>query len=174
MAEYPAHLERERRLADGHSVTIRPMRAADEPRVREFLAALSDENRYLRFQKFVPSLSERVMRYFTGVDHEYHVAFLAAVGAGAGERVVGDARYVVNPDRRSCEFAIVIADDWHKSGIAGLLMEVLIRVARSHGLQSMESIVLATNRPMLRFARQLGFAREATPDATVVRIVKKL
>jgi DNA-binding response OmpR family regulator len=30
MADYPAHLARQRRLADGRAVTIRPIRAEDE------------------------------------------------------------------------------------------------------------------------------------------------
>jgi hypothetical protein len=37
----------------------------------------------------------------------------------------------------------------------------------------MEGVVLATNHAMLRFARQLGFAKERDPgDLTTVRIVR--
>jgi L-amino acid N-acyltransferase YncA len=70
---------------------------------------------------------------------------------------------------------VVIADDWHKTGIAGLLMEALIRAAQTSGFGTMEGLVLRENRDMLRFVKALGF--EATPDpaeATMVRAVKKL
>ena len=76
-------------------------------------------------------------------------------GEGAAAEVAGEARYVVNPDGKSCEFGVMIADAWRKSGVAGLLMEALIRVARERGLASMEGLVL--RYPPLRFARALGF-----------------
>lgn len=69
----------------------------------------------------------------------------------------------------------MIADAWHKSGIAGLLMESLIRVARERGLTSMEGLVLRSNPPMLRFARALGFeVHSVAEDPLTLRIVKKL
>jgi hypothetical protein len=48
MAAYPSHLERERPLADGRTVTIRPIRADDEPGERQFFERLSDKTRQLR------------------------------------------------------------------------------------------------------------------------------
>jgi acetyltransferase len=88
---------------------------------------------------------------------------------------VGEARYVANADTASCEFGVVIADDWHKTGVAGLLMDALIRAAQARGLETMEGLVMRENREMLRFVKALGF--EASPDpveATMVRAVKKL
>jgi acetyltransferase len=175
MAEYPAHLARERRLADGRTVVIRPIRADDEPREREFFASLSGDTRYMRFQKWVNALSDKLIHFFTHIDYERHMAFVCAAREAGREELVGEARYVANPDGRSCEFGVVIADDWHKSGIAGLLMEALIRSARANGMETMEGLVLHTNQTMLRFVRALGF--EIVPmeeDATTVRVVKKL
>ena len=82
---------------------------------------------------------------------------------------------MVGGNGTSCDFAIVIADDWHRTGIAGLLMSALIHTARAHGLATMESQVLSWNTDMLRFARGLGFEIEHPPgDMSTVRIVKKL
>jgi acetyltransferase len=54
-------------------------------------------------------------------------------------------------------------------------MEALMRAARERGLKRMEGQVIATNRPMLRFVRALGFRVETMPeDRTLVRIVKDL
>jgi len=41
MAEYPTHLVRRRRLADGRSLTLRPVRAEDAAAERRFLEGLS-------------------------------------------------------------------------------------------------------------------------------------
>jgi acetyltransferase len=171
MADYPAHLERERHLADGRSVTIRPIRAADEPLEQQFFDRLSGETRTLRFMKYVGSVNEKLIHFFTHIDYERHMAFVAE---HAG-RLVGEARYVANPDGKSCEFGVVIADDWHKTGIAGLLMYALIDAAQAAGFETMEGLVLRENRAMLRFVRALGF--ELEPEAyepTMVRVVRKL
>jgi acetyltransferase len=82
---------------------------------------------------------------------------------------------VVNPDGVNCEFGVVVADAWRMSGIAGLLMEALIRTALTRGLKRMESTVLRTNSAMLRFARGLGFdVQPVADDLTTMSIVKPL
>jgi acetyltransferase len=175
MAEYPQHLERRRTLADGRSVLIRPIRAADEPRERVFFEQLSGESRQQRFMKFVHAVTDKLIHFFTHIDYDRHMAFVCEATVEGQPELVGEARYVANPDGRSCEFAVVIADAWHKSGIAGLLMEALIRAAQASGFRTMEGLVLRENRDMLRFVKALGF--KATPDPmepTMARVEKKL
>jgi acetyltransferase len=168
---YPAHLARERHLADGRRVTIRPIRPDDEPAARRFFAALSDDARHMRFQKWVRAVGEKTLHSFTHIDYDRHMAFVCV----AGGEIVGEARYVANADGGSCEFAVVIADAWHKSGIAGLLMQALISAARSRGMQSMEGLVLRENRDMLRFVRALGFEAHHEPlEPTLTRVTKLL
>jgi len=175
MAEYPLHLARQRQLADGRTVLIRPIRADDEAALHAFFGALSDEAKHSRFLKYVNALNEQLIRFFTHVDYRRHMAFVCEAAEGAARRLVGEARYVANADSRSCEFGVVIADDWHKSGIAGLLMEALIRSARAQGFETMEGMVLRDNHDMLRFVQALGFEAEPVPlEPTTMRVVKKL
>ena len=175
MAEYPLHLARKRTLADGRTVTIRPIRADDEMATRDFFDHLSEDARQMRFMKYVKALSDKMIHFFTHIDYEKHMAFVCEAEVAGRPTLVGEARYVANPDGRSCEFGVVIADDWHGSGIAGLLMEALIRAARAQRLETMEGLVLRDNHDMLKFVRALGF--EAAPDpveSTLMRAVKKL
>jgi acetyltransferase len=175
MAEYPLHLVRRRTLADGRAVVIRPIRAEDEMPTRDFFDHLSHESRQMRFMKFVKALSEKMVHFFTHIDYQKHMAFVCEAEVDGRPTLVGEARYVANPDGRSCEFGVVIADDWHGSGVAGLLMEALIRAARAQRFDTMEGLVLRDNHDMLKFVRALGF--EATPDpveSTLMRAVKKL
>ena len=173
MAEYPAHLVSEHRLADGRVVTIRPIRKSDEVREREFLRGLSWETWYFRFHKFVAAPSDKLIHFFTDIDYERHMAFICIIAGANSDEVVGEARYVVNPDGKSCDFGIMIADSWHKSGIAGLLMHALIRTARGRGLERMEGLVLTRNTRMLRFARALGFEVQSMPDDPATKIIVK-
>jgi len=174
MAEYPAHLVREHQLFDGRTVTLRPIRLEDAALVREFLNELSGESKYMRFQKWVHAPSDKLIHFLTDIDYDRHMALVCTARHGDREEIVGEARYVANPDGRTCELGIVIADAWHKSGIAGLLMEALIRAARERGVQSIEGLVLAHNTEMLRFVRALGFdTQPVTDDRTTMRIVRK-
>jgi acetyltransferase len=91
------------------------------------------------------------------------------------EVLIGVARYVLDADGRSCEFAIVIADAWQGRGIGRRMMVKLIAVARGRGLARIFGDVLATNRPMLEFCRKLGFTLGRNPDdATVTRVTLNL
>jgi acetyltransferase len=173
--DYPAHLIREHRLYDGRIVTVRPIRSGDAVQEREFLNRLSGESRYLRFHKWVNAPSDKLVHFLTDIDYDKHMAFVCTAPGDDAEQVVGEARYVADANGKNCEFGIIIADRWHKTGIAGLLMEALIRTARERGLESMEGIVLTSNATMTRFARALGFAvQPVADDPTTRRIVKKL
>jgi acetyltransferase len=156
-------------------VTLRPIRAEDAALVRDFLSELSGESRYMRFQKWVHAPSDKLVHFLVDVDYDRHMALVCTARHGEREEVIGEARYVANPDGETCELGIVIADAWHRSGIAGLLMEALMRAARERGFATMEGLVVASNAEMLRFVRALGFAVERIPeDRRTVRIVRKL
>jgi acetyltransferase len=171
MADYPAHLERSRHLADGRRVTIRPIRPQDEPGEHEFFDRLSQEAKRFRFLKLAETVNEKLIHFFTHIDYDRHMAFVCEHEG----RLVGEARYVANPDGRSCEFGVVVADDWHHSGIAAALMEALLDAARQHGFETMEGLVLGSNTAMLHFVRMLGFDAQRQPyEPTMVRVVKRL
>jgi acetyltransferase len=169
--EYPAHLARQRLTRDGRAVLVRPVRVEDESALRAFFAALAERTRRLRFQRFTGAITDALIRFYTHIDYDRHMAFVCE----ADGRIVGDARYVANPNTRSCELGIVVADDWHHSGIAQLLMQALVRAAQARGFETMQGLMLAENGDMLDFVRKLSFdARPADEDATLVRIEKKL
>jgi acetyltransferase len=175
LGEYPAHLATRHALKGGQTVTIRPIRADDGVLEREFLAGLSGESRYLRFHKWVQAPTDKLVHLLTDIDYDGQMAFVCTVARGSGEQLLGEARYVASPDGANCEFGVMIADGWRKSGIAGLLMETLMRTARERGLKTMEGLVLRSNPTMLRFARALGFDIHPLPeDPRTMRAVKKL
>ena len=174
-SRYPAHLAREHRLFDGRTVRIRPIRSDDDALERDFLNALSGESRYLRFHKWVRAPSDKLIHLLTDIDHDKQMAWVCTAPTGDREELVGEARYVCNPDGANCEFGIMIADHWRNTGIAGILMQTLLETARAGGLSSMEGLVLRSNRKMLRFVRSLGFEIHPIPeDIKTVRVVKKL
>ncbi|MBI3371342.1 MAG: GNAT family N-acetyltransferase [Betaproteobacteria bacterium] len=163
MAEYPHYLVQHRALFDGTPVTIRPIRQDDSGMEQEFVRHLSDDSRYNRFMGMLRELPPNKLKRFTEIDYDQHMAFIATIAPDGNEIEIGVARYVATEKPGSCEFAIVVDDAWQRTGVAGLLMLALQQAARERGFSTMEGLVLASNRKMLRFCRQLGFRVHREP-----------
>jgi acetyltransferase len=147
-------------MFDGTPVIIRPIRPEDSGMEQEFVRHLSEDSRYFRFLGSVKELAPKKLKFFTDIDYDRHMAFVATIMREDKELEIGVARYVATENPGSCEFAVTVNDDWQGSGVAGLLMISLEDAAREHGFKTMEGIVLASNQKMLKFARQLGFKRQ--------------
>jgi GNAT superfamily N-acetyltransferase/acyl carrier protein len=168
-------LVREHQLSDGRTVTIRPIRADDADRIRNFLAASSEESRYKRFHQWVHAPSKNLVHFLTDIDPDRHLALVCTAAHGTGEEIVGEARCIATTDGKNCELGVLIEDSWRKTGVAGLLMEALIGAARERGFAVMEGLVLASNTAMLQFAHALGFAVEPIGgERSTVRIYRRL
>lgn len=175
MADYPQYLVRHRILSDGRHLSIRPIRAEDSGMEQEFVRQLSDDSRYFRFMGSVRELQPDKLKFFTEIDYDRHMAFVATIAQEGGEQEIGAARYVAIDEPGSCEFAIAVDDAWQGSGVAGLLMISLEDAAREHGFKTMRGMVLASNHKMLKFARQLGFSCYHLPgEADTVHIELQL
>ena len=175
MHPYPRHLITTFHTADGTRVTLRPIRAADAEIEQEFVRALSDESRYYRFGEMVRELKPHMLRHLTQIDYQKHMAIIAVIEADGRETEIAVARYIALPDGESCEFAIVVADDWQHKGIAAALMQQLIEAARAYGLKKMTGEVRSSNRKMLQFVTKLGFRTDPdADDSTLMRVSKAL
>jgi acetyltransferase len=159
----------------GQSVTLRPLRPEDADIESAFLTGLSPESRHNRLLGGMIRITREYVERLTTVDYSRDMALAAALMLGGRELLIGVARYMLEPGGRACEFALVIADAWQGRGIGRRMMEMLIRVARSRGLESIYGDVLSINRPMLEFCRKLGFTLGRNPDdASVTRATLKL
>lgn len=166
---YPTRLIDRWRLRDGRRVTMRPVLPQDAELEQSLVRSLSPEARYNRFFNPLRELSPEQLSQMTQIDYERHVAVVAESFDGGLERVIGEARYVVDDSGEAAEFAILVADDWRRQGIAGRLLYALGRHACTSGLRRLYGEVLASNAPMLAMLRRFGFQRRAHPaDARLV------
>jgi acetyltransferase len=172
---YPAHLVTFWQLPDGTDVTIRPMRPEDAAIEQEFVRHLSEEAKYFRFMHAVQELSEAMLVRFTQLDYDRELALIAVTEEKGREVEIGVCRYAINPDGESCEFALVVNDQWQHKAIGHRLMGSLIDAARSKGLKTMEGEVLASNHNMLTLVATLGFNVVASrEDSSIVNVSKVL
>lgn len=172
---YPAELVGEFRLDDGQVLTVRPIRPEDAAIEQAFVRALSDESRYYRFMQVVHELTPQMLARFTQIDYDREMALIAVrEDDQGGEQQLAVARYTVDPDPSSCEFALTVADDWQGRGIGRHLMQTLMRVARERGVRRMHGEVLAGNTHMLGLMQHLEFTIRASADDPDLKRVERM
>src|SRR5262249_23218399 len=120
---YPIDLVTDVALRDGTRIHVRPIRPEDAELERSFVAGLSDETRYFRFFYQLHELTPAMLARFTQVDYDREMALIAIDESARPIAIIAVARYIMNADRDSAEFAIVVADAWHRRGVARMLME---------------------------------------------------
>ena len=170
---YPSHLVHHWQLPDGTDLVIRPIRPEDAEIEQAFVRRLSSRTKYFRFMQTLEELSPSMLARFTQIDYDREMALIAVVGRGSAETEIGVARYIINPDGRSCEFAVVVDDTWQRKGIAHKLMEQLMEAARDKGLETMEGEVLTENTEMLNLSKTLGFAVRTKDDDPSLKHVER-
>jgi GNAT superfamily N-acetyltransferase len=151
-------------LADGTPVLIRPVRKSDGEIERAFIEGLSTKAMHNRFFGQITHPSADFIRRMTDIDMVNDVALAAVVGEGEQQQFLGVSRYAADPQRRTCECAVVVADAWQHKGLGTMLMQHLIEIATKRGLALMQSSDLAENAEMRQLARDLGFECERDPD----------
>jgi acetyltransferase len=170
---YPTHLESRMQLPEGIDLILRPIRPEDAEIEQAFVRGLSSESKYFRFVSALQELSPSMLARFTQIDYDREMALIAVLEEDHRETEVGVARYIINPDGESCEFALVITDQWQHKGIGHKIMDALMDIARDKGLKTMEGDVLASNRSMLSLVTSLGFVVGEGEEPSIKKVVKR-
>jgi acetyltransferase len=118
-------------------------------------------------------LSPEMLVRFTQIDYDRELALIAVVMQYGKEVEIAVARYGVNPDGDSCEFAIVVDDEWQTKGVGARLLTLLMEAAKARGFKMMEGEVLAENGAMLSLVKRLGFSVSSMPDEPSIFSVRR-
>lgn len=141
-------------LTDGTTVLIRPAVPADEDAVRQMHAQMSPSNAYLRFFSISPLAADREAKRVSRPPSQDHCALLAWLG----DQLVGVASYEPTGKPGVAEIAFAVTDHMHGRGVATLLLDHLVSIARLRGLRAFTAETLADNVGMLRVFANAGLA----------------
>ena len=160
-------------LADGRTVEIRPATHADYAAVKSMHEAMSPDNAYLRFFSLSRLAAEHEARRVTREPGPDHAALLAIFDG----KVVGLASFEVARNGagrpgggRTAEVAFAVADTMHHRGIATLLLEHLVSLARARQLEALVAETLQENTGMLRVFSDAGLPVVSKREDGVVAI----
>jgi len=151
-------------LITGRPIHIAPAQMDDLDRVRAFYKRLSDTSTYYRFFGIRRSIPEHELREVVDPDVDRHVTLLATIG----DELVGLGEFIVAPSGDEAEVAFAVSDNHQGEGVATLLLENLVAIARRRQLGVLTAVVLPDNAQMLLVFRTVGLSEQARYDEDYV------
>jgi acyl-CoA hydrolase/GNAT superfamily N-acetyltransferase len=156
--EYEAITEAE--MPDGPiSVHVRLIRPDDSDRIKELFYGLSEDSIFFRFLTPLRSLRRQTLQEFYYVDQESDISLVAVVGDGKEgecEKIVAAGRYLLNRSTNQAEFALLVKDEYQNRGIGTFLLNQMMRIAKSKGVNAFIAYVHPKNVPMINFIHRTG------------------
>jgi GNAT superfamily N-acetyltransferase/predicted CoA-binding protein len=166
---YPEDLTTTAQLADGTPLTLRPIRPEDEPLWHAMLAASSEDSIRSRFRYLFKHATHEAATRFCFIDYDREMAIVAEALVDSRPVLLGVGRIVADPDRSDAEYAVLIADPWQGEGLAGLLTDRCLEIARAWGVPRVWAITDFDNRRMLAVLRRRAFELHPDPGEGVMR-----
>lgn len=152
------------KMRGGESITIRPIRPDDAPRLQASFTQMSSETIYDRFMGYKKALPDDEARDLASLDYDSHMALVATrFDRQEGESIIGVARYYVLAHEPDCaEFAIVVSDPYQRQGLGTHLMTRLMEYGQVHGIRTFIGYAHGENYGLLRFVQRSGLPIERT------------
>ena len=157
-------------LSDGSTVEIRQASPEDAADVRQMHEDLSPANAYFRFFSFSPQAPEREAQRLCRPEDAEHAALLARLDG----RLVGVASYEPTGRPGVAEIAFAVSDEMHGRGVATLLLEHLVSLARQRRLTAFAAETLPDNVAMQRVFADAGLPVERQFADGVIELVMPL
>lgn len=144
-------------LGNGAAVCIRAIEPGDEQRMRDGIARMSLQSRYLRFFTGLRVPPDTVIAQLLSPDGYRHIAW-GAIDMSREERpAVGAVHAYRDEEAEECaEFSVAIVDDYHGLGLGKLLTATILLDAAERGLGEFQAITLAENAQAIGFVRAIG------------------
>jgi len=145
------------KLNDGTAVCLRTITPDDGPLIRDGIARLSAESRYLRFFSPASSLPDAVIERLVDVDGHDHIAWGAICSSCPDQPAIGAVHAVRHhPDGPVGEFSVAVLDEFHGQGLARMMTAALLVHCLAEGLVELDVHMLSENAAARRLVKTLG------------------
>jgi len=165
---YPEEFVTERKLKDGSTLVLRPIKPEDEPLWHELLANCSAHSLRFRFRYLFKQTTHEMAARYCFIDYDRELAIVAEAEEHQQRKLVGVARLVADMDHQTAEYAVIVVDRWQGRGLGGLLTDYCLEVARTWGAQRVVAEVSKDNARMLAALRDRGFTLRDEEDDVVM------
>jgi acyl-CoA hydrolase/GNAT superfamily N-acetyltransferase len=156
-ATYPDELERHVTLPDGSRVLLRPVRATDDPLIRDLFYSSQPQTIYQRFMNTKLTYPRRERQTVVNVDYRTTMSIAVTDEVAPQEQLAALGEWALDPETGLAEVALLVHDDWQSRGVGTRLLDYLITLALDRGIAGFTAEVLAGNQTMLDLFQQSRF-----------------
>ncbi len=164
---YPEEYVTPLTLADGSTITLRPIKPEDEPLWLDMLGSCSKESIYSRFRYDFHYAAHEIATQFCVIDYAREIAIVAEVIEEGTKKLVGVGRLIANLDLDTVEYAILIRDAWQRKDLGNILTKYSMDVAKHWGLKRIVAETTVDNKPMIAVFKKYGFSIHFNSDGSV-------
>jgi GNAT superfamily N-acetyltransferase len=159
-------------LRDGTTLTIRPIRPDDAPRLQVLFDRLSPESIISRFLANCHELPFQQADDLINADDRTQMALVATREQSGEEYIVAVARYWLIPadEPGLAEPAIVVEDQYQNRGLGTLLLKRLVAYARARGIRTFLAAYDHNNARITRIIRRSGLPTESRVELGICGI----
>lgn len=169
--DYPRQWVTTLHARGGQQFTVRPILAQDDWLLAELVNGATPAVKHRRFPSAMAHVVPAALHRLTCVDYCTHLA-LVVIGFDpeGNEHMVAESRYVIDPDGRSAEFALMVDERWQRRRIGSALVKALGHAAAAAGVVHLRGEVMRENVAMLALMKHCRFRHES--DDAVPRVVQ--
>jgi acetyltransferase len=164
---YPKKYEKLWTLKNGQDVLLRPIKPEDEPMWLEMFQSLSEESIRYRFFQMLKDTPHEVRVRYCNVDYDREIAIVAELVEGGKRKLLGVSRVSIEPDGKGGEMAFIVVDKWQNQGLGTQMVDYVLDIATSMGVEGVYAIMLPDNYRALSLTKKMGFDIEYLSDGTV-------
>ncbi|WP_272977796.1 GNAT family N-acetyltransferase, partial [Idiomarina baltica] len=140
----------------------------------EFFYSHTKETLQLRYNAVPTQMSREKSCTLVSIDQSVDLALCIVRQKGSAAKIMAVGRYYYIESHNSCEVAFVTREHYQGQGMASVLLQEMIRIAKLRGLDSMQAVVLVNNKPMLNVFEKSGFVRQASDEPGEVMLKLEL
>lgn len=164
-------------LKSGIKAKVRSIRPDDKNRLVAAFKNLDPESIYTRFFYHKKALTDEELKATTELDFRSVVVLVITIGEGDNEVIIGGGRYAVIDETYqsgSAEVAFTVEEDYHRQGMARILLQHLASIAREKGLSRFVAEVLPENKGMLTVFSRCGLPIKTEHGGDAVHVTLAL
>ncbi len=167
ISPYPKKYETLWKLRDGRTVLLRPIKPEDEPLWLEMFQNFSEQSIRYRFFSIIKDTPHEVRVRYCNIDYDREIAIVAELTEDGRRKILGVVRVPIEPDKKTGEIAVIVADPWQGLGLGSKMMDYMIEICKDKKLETIYGVMLSDNYQAINLMKKMGFTIKYLPDGTV-------
>ncbi len=167
ISPYPKKYETLWRLRDGRLVILRPIKPEDEPLWLEMFRNFSEESIRYRFFQIIKDTPHEMRVRYCNIDYDREMAIIAELTEDNQRKIIGVGRVSLEPDRKTGEMAVIVADPWQGLGLGSKLIDYMIEICKDKKLELIYGVILSDNIRAINLFKEMGFTIQYLENGTV-------